>query len=659
MKYKKAMVFLFLFTFPLFSACGPDGDISSDNGNPAGTYQVSPVFPLEVPRVEPENGSSSKLINGGIDCAEADIATLTFSFFSPDNKPIAGGSRPCEDHKVIITDIPVGSGITLEVTAEDKRGVALLWGEERNIIIQANQTTQGNDIALYPANSPVVTAGIEPKTLVFGWKHIRFPGNVDHYQLQVNPDGDSGFNSMEDEGANHIQGTDFTINIPVHFTDWINAVYRVVALDAADNVLATSSEIDLMTTVLSEEVIGYVKASNTGAGDMFGYAVALSSDGDTLAVGAPYEASAVMGIGGYGDDDSIYSAGVVYIFRRSGRTWRQQAYVKASNTDVGDIFGSAVAISADGNTLAVGAYHEDSAAGGIGGDENDNSMDNAGAVYVFRRNGGTWRQQAYVKASNTDDHDGFGYTVALSADGDTLTVGAYHEDSAARGIGGDENDNSMDNAGAVYVFRRNSGTWRQQAYVKAGNTDADDRFGYAIALSADGNTLTVGAQYEASSARGIGGNENDNSMGGAGAVYVFRRSSGTWQQQAYVKAGNTYAGDWFGYTVALSSDGNTLTVGAPHEASAARGVNGNEEDNSMDDAGAVYVFRCNSGVWRQQAYVKAGNTDAGDWFGYAVALSSDGNTLIVGASGEASAARGIGGDEDGNSMDNAGMVYLY
>jgi hypothetical protein len=484
----------------------------------------------------------------------------------------------------------VGSGITLEVTAEDKRGVALLWGEERNIIIQANQTTQGNDIALYPANSPVVTAGIEPKTLVFGWKHIRFPGNVDHYQLQVNPDGDSGFNSMEDEGANHIQGTDFTINIPVHFTDWINAVYRVVALDAADNVLATSSEIDLMTTVLSEEVIGYVKASNTGAGDMFGYAVALSADGDTLAVGAPYEASAVMGIGGYGDDDSIYSAGVVYIFRRSGRTWRQQAYVKASNTDVGDIFGSAVAISADGNTLAVGAYHEDSAAGGIGGDENDNSMDNAGAVYVFRRN---------------------------------------------------------------------SGTWRQQAYVKAGNTDADDRFGYAIALSADGNTLTVGAQYEASSARGIGGNENDNSMGGAGAVYVFRRSSGTWQQQAYVKAGNTYAGDWFGYTVALSSDGNTLIVGAPHEASAARGVNGNEEDNSMDDAGAVYVFRCNSGVWRQQAYVKAGNTDAGDWFGYAVALSSDGNTLIVGASGEASAARGIGGDEDGNSMDNAGMVYLY
>src|SRR5262245_24489491 len=111
------------------------------------------------------------------------------------------------------------------------------------------------------------------------------------------------------------------------------------------------------------------------------------------------------------------------------------AYVKASNTGAGDQFGSSVALSADGSTLAVGAWLEDSVAAGIGGNQADNSAPAAGAVYLFTRSGTTWSQQAYVKASNTGANDWFGSSVALSADGSTLAVGASREDSAATGIG--------------------------------------------------------------------------------------------------------------------------------------------------------------------------------------------------------------------------------
>ena len=102
--------------------------------------------------------------------------------------------------------------------------------------------------------------------------------------------------------------------------------------------------------------------------------------------------------------------------------------------------------------LAVGARREGSAATGINGDQASNAVSDSGAVYVFTRSGSTWSQQAYVKASNTDASDWFGFAVALSADGNTLAVGAYREDSAATGINGDQASNAASNSGAVYVY---------------------------------------------------------------------------------------------------------------------------------------------------------------------------------------------------------------
>jgi len=393
----------------------------------------------------------------------------------------------------------------------------------------------------------------------------------------------------------------------------------------------------------------YVKASNAEAGDAFGFAVALSSDGNTLAVGANSESSAAIGIGGNQADNTAASAGAVYVYTRSGTIWTQQAYIKASNTEAGDRFGASVALSSDGNTLAVGATGEGSALTGVTPGNVDattagNAAPGAGAVYVLTRSAGTWSQQAYVKASNTGAADNFGSSVALSGDGSTLAVGAIGEDGSAA------------EAGAVYVYTRSGTTWTQQAYVKASNAGALDLFGFSVALSGDSNTLAVGAIGEASA---VGGTPTDNTAPSAGAVYVFTRSVATWTQQAYVKASTIGAGDQFGFSVALSSDGNTLAVGAIDEDSAATGVGGSETDNSATNAGAVYVFTRSVAIWTQQAYVKASNTGAGDQFGFSVSLSGDGNALAVGASLEASAATGVNGTQADNTAADAGAVYVY
>jgi hypothetical protein len=149
------------------------------------------------------------------------------------------------------------------------------------------------------------------------------------------------------------------------------------------------------------------------------------------------------------------SAGAAYVFIRNGTQWAQQAFIKASNTGKEDWFGSRMQISGDGNTLAIAAQLEDSAAQGINGKQDDDSAQEAGAVYFFTRSGTFWTQRAYVKGSNDEAFDEFGSSVALSRDGRTMAVGARGEDSSAKGIDGNQSDNSVKEAGAVYVFTYN------------------------------------------------------------------------------------------------------------------------------------------------------------------------------------------------------------
>jgi hypothetical protein len=383
----------------------------------------------------------------------------------------------------------------------------------------------------------------------------------------------------------------------------------------------------------------YLKASNTGAGDLFGSSVALSADGALLAVGAPFEQSAAAGINSTNAaDNSLTNAGAAYVFARTGSTWGQQAYVKASNTSAGALFGGGVALSTDGTTLAVGARAEAT----------------TGAVYVFTRAAAAWSQQAYLKAAVTGSGDNFGGSVSLTGDGSTLAVGALFEDSCST----DPNDNSCANAGAAYVFTRSGAAWTQQAYIKSTNVEASDSFASSVRISADGSTLAVGAFEESSKSTGINGNELDRYATASGAVYIFTPVGASWTQQAFIKASNAATNDFFAFSLSLSADGSTLAVGASEEDSAATGIQGDQTDNNAVNSGAVYTFSRTGTTWRQSLYAKASNTQAGADFAN-VALSADGSTMAVGADGESSAATVVNGIQADQSAANAGAVYIF
>ena len=361
-----------------------------------------------------------------------------------------------------------------------------------------------------------------------------------------------------------------------------------VALSGDGNTLAVGSTLDDTTATNVGSVYVYARtgtiwtyqtklqSSDRLLGDSFGRVVALSNDGNTLAIGA------------YVDDNSGGTdAGSVYVFTRSGTTWTEQTRLQAGDAAASDKFGTSVALSSDGNTLAVGSTLDNNTAG-----------TDAGSAYVFTRSGTTWTQQARLQASDAAPSDKFGNSIALSSDGNTLAVGASAD------------DNFIDpDAGSVYVFTRSGTTWTEQARVQSNGVAPYDSFGYSVALSSDGNTLAVGAALADTS-----GNSN------AGSTYVFIRSGTTWTQQTRLQAGDPSINDYFGYSVALSNDGNTLAVGATADSNSA-GTN----------AGSVYTFTRTGTTWAQQARIQATDASPESYLGHSVALSGDGNTLAAGA----------------------------
>ncbi|MCX4241743.1 FG-GAP repeat protein [Paraliomyxa miuraensis] len=586
----------------------------------------------------------------------------------------AGGATAlCDDD---CTPVVCGDGLANNVAGEECDGDDLAGGTCEGLGFDVGTLACGAGCS-YDVSECYVLPGVpmlqlgfsQVKLFDFSWAAV---AGAEYYRLEESVAPGEPFVQL----GGDIVGESVSHEMPLHVR-W-EASYRLWACNVGG--CTESAVVDVMGSLVDS--VGYVKASNTDSSDYFGVSVALSADGNTLAVGAYGEGSNATGINpgpAAEADDSAPGAGAVYVFTRDGiGTWSQHAYLKASNTDSSDYFGYSVALSADGNTLAVGAFWEDCNATGVNpgpAAEANDSASSAGAVYVFTRDGiGTWSQHAYLKASNTDSSDYFGRSVALSADGNTLAVGAYGEDSNATGVNpgpAAEADDSAPGAGAVYVFTRDGiGTWSQHAYLKASNTDSSDNFGQSVALSADGNTLAVGAHLEGSNATGVDPGpaaEADDSASSAGTVYVFTRDGiGTWSQYAYLKASNTDSSDYFGYSVALSADGNTLAVGAYGEDSNATGINPGpaaEADDSASNAGAVYVFtRHGIGTWSQHAYLKASNTDASDYFGQSVALSADGNTLAVGARYEDSNATGVDpgpAAEVNDSASDAGAVYMF
>lgn len=362
---------------------------------------------------------------------------------------------------------------------------------------------------------------------------------------------------------------------------------------------------------------------------------------------------------------------------RDGGFAAQLAYVKAHNTEAGDAFGTAIALSGDGATLAVGAPGEDSSS-------QSNAFDNrasaSGAVFVFARRDGSWGLEAYLKAPNPRQGDHFGQRVALARDGNTLAVSAVDEGSDATGIDRPRMNARAPKSGAVFVFTRAGRAWTQSAYVKASNTGANDAFGASLGLSGEGASLIVGAPGEGSDATGIGGDEANDRAPGRGAVYLFHHDPMGWAQTSYLKSSRTDV-TGFGGSVALAAEAPMVVVQSAGDAGVmtAFSLPGLQEEASTqttrgfesaaieptgrlvasaehaDAVGRVTVFD-RGPPWRADQLVEG---PSGPSFGAALALSSEGQVLVVGHPGDASRATGVDGDQADTSMPRSGAVRVF
>ena len=548
-----------------------------------------------------------------------------------------------------------------------------------------------------------LTARYNFKGLSFSWQKVN---GASHYRLWYQATENADFTQFGRDFDSNTTGT--RVELPIHTFNWFDAQFKIEA--CLDTECFTTQSVGVVTE--RSNAVGYFKSENTEAFDSFSV-VALSGDGNTLAIAATAE-DGNSGIEGDRGNNEASAAGAVYIYTKEDKDWTFQAYLKAANVDAGDEFGSSVALSGDGNTLAVSAVGEASGATGVNTAGIDNSAAGAGAVYIFQRIGEIWLQQSYLKASevavgdafgaavalssyggtlavgapgtageagavylfnevaesweqqakivtpNTEAGDYFGAAVSITADGNQLLVGAPREASNSVGVDGVMSDNNSPYAGAAYLFARSDGVWQFDHYFKASNTAENQLLGTALSISADGSSIALGAPGEASSAYGVGGDQSDTSYPSAGAVYLFdRMDSNNWMSRAYVKASDGDAGDCFGSAVALNASGHLLVVGAPGEASANDAVNSNDADDSAADAGAAYVFRVTDMEWNQISYVKAPNSEAGDGFSTSLSLDASGNSLAIGAPGEDSSAMGVASNQANNLAQDAGAVYLF
>jgi len=310
-------------------------------------------------------------------------------------------------------------------------------------------------------------------------------------------------------------------------------------------------------------------ASDGAANDRFGFIVDIA--GDTIVVGA------------FADDDN---RGSVYVYKRTGIAWTEQAKLMAVDGVAGDRFGISVAIDED--TIVVGS---DSTGNG----------DGTGSTYVYIPSGTSWSQQAKLMASDAAAGDRFGRSVAIA--GDAIIVGA------------DVDDDNGQSSGSAYVFTRTGTTWTEQTKLLASDGEPEDRFGISVTIAAD--NIVVGAWRDV---------DNDTRSGSA---YVYMRAGTTWTEQAKLTMSNGADGDQFGHSVAIAGD--SFVVGA----------------FGAENNGSVYVYMRTGTSWTEQAKLTASDGAANDQFGVAVAI--DEGTIVVGSFL----------DNNDDNGDDTGSAYIY
>jgi|UniRef100_A0A6C0JDL8 hypothetical protein len=266
------------------------------------------------------------------------------------------------------------------------------------------------------------------------------------------------------------------------------------------------------------------------------------------------------------------------------------------------------------------AISEDGSTAIVGSIFEDATSGNGGAAYIFTLSGTTWSEQQ--KITGTQVFSGgsgvrFGHSVSISDDGNTVLVG-----SPGDGAGGGY-------AGAAHIFTRSGTTWSEQQKIQALDRSTSDEFGYSVSISKDSLTAIVGAPFE-----DVGSTATSH-----GSAYIFTRSGTTWSQQQKIQSTDIQQGDQFGQSVAINGDGNTVIVGVERE------------DTGGTSAGAAYIFTRSGTTWSQQQKIQASDKQQGDLYGHSVSISDDGNTAIVGANLEDFVSSGGGPD--------AGSAYVY
>ncbi|HVB32793.1 MAG TPA: hypothetical protein VNJ52_00265 [Patescibacteria group bacterium] len=333
-------------------------------------------------------------------------------------------------------------------------------------------------------------------------------------------------------------------------------------------------------------------------GGQVGFSMASSADGSVVVIGAPSTTLSGTSAG------TASAAGVAYVFVEPASGWGatlpQPTIIEAFTPVANAYFGSSVAISSDGSRIVVGAPGDTGVTAG------------AGAAWVFNEpvpNG--WAPGSYVQnikliASDGVSSDQFGASVGISGDGGTIVVGAENHQVTA-------NLTNYADAGASYVFTAPSGTWGEVQELSAFSPSANENFGSSVAINADASAIIVG---------GPGNNSSQ------GAAYVFTAPAGTWSQLIELTASGGVSNDRFGSSVAISGTaaaGSTAVIGAP---------------GASSSQGAAYVFTAPTGTWSQVAVLTASGATNGSELGTAVAISSDGGTIVAGAPGAPPAATG-------------------
>ena len=344
--------------------------------------------------------------------------------------------------------------------------------------------------------------------------------------------------------------------------------------------------------------VGFITAGNlAGSNDLFGFSVATSADGKTIVVGAKNDE--LTGTTAYG---------VVHIFDRTGNSFNRVGILTGSNAGQnGDNFGISVATSADGKTIFVGASVDETA------------ITDSGAVYAFDRVGNTFNQVGILTGSNANETgDNFGISVATSADGKTIFVGASVDETA------------ITDSGAVYAFDRVGNTFNQVGILTGSNAVGGDKFGISVATSADGKTIFVGASAD------------ETVTNNSGIVYAFDRVGNTFNQVGILTGSNAVGSGEFGASVSTSADGKTVLVGAP-----------GENDPNLDaSSGVAYVFDRVGNTFNQVGILTGSSVtefDINDKYGNSVAISADGKKIIVGAFQDEFAVENI----------QTGLTYVY